>query len=322
MKFISYKEYTIQNDEYYLNLLLQESLNESLDFTKITNLLNKISDKKAAAQKLINQFNKEHNFTTKKYIITILIFLFSMNMINKNSVLSNTGPAQKIKIEQAAEKLSKSNQINIKEVKNVASSLINPKAIRDIKGETKKDIAIKVININSAKTSQEGIDLIKYHEELHLTAYVNRYKVKDKKTGEIKEKSDGMITIGWGHAEPATSANYKEGDKITKEQAEELFKGDLSLAEKGVKRMLLDWQEKGIKPKITQGMFDAMVSMAFNMGVSKFRQTQFAQQLRKKDYKGAADSIKTTSVSKKFPGLKSRREKEHGLFVKYIKSLL
>ena len=61
--------------------------------------------------------------------------------------------------------------------------------------------------------SKAAINLIKKHEGLSLKAY---------KIG------DGMITIGYGHAEPEKNSKFKVGDKITKHQAEELFLHDLS----------------------------------------------------------------------------------------------
>jgi lysozyme len=100
------------------------------------------------------------------------------------------------------------------------------------------------------------------------------------------------------------------------EEAEKLFKNDLKRKEEGVRRMLLQWEEDGYNVDITQSMFDAMVSMAFNMGVSGLRTTDFIQYLKQKDYEVAAELIKSTRVNSKFPGLINRREDEHNLFIK------
>ena len=79
--------------------------------------------------------------------------------------------------------------------------------------------------------------------------------------------------------------------------------------------MLNDWEEQGIKPKITQKMYDAMVSMTYNMGPG-IRKSDFIQAVKKGDLKTAKELILTTSSNmfKKYPGLKSRRENEYKMF--------
>ena len=157
------------------------------------------------------------------------------------------------------------------------------------------------INIQTAKTSEEARNLIKEHEKLRLTAY---------------SIGDGKITIGWGHAEQANISKYKIGQKISEKRAEILFENDIKKKENDVKRIFLQWQEKGKHIKITQGMFDAMVSMAYNMGTSRLRQTNFIQHLENNNHIQAAKLIKISGISKKYPGLISRREKEYELFIK------
>lgn len=138
---------------------------------------------------------------------------------------------------------------------------------------------------------------------------------------------DGAYTIGYGHA---IFPNEEEGydflpryskiipgeTKITKEDAETLLKDDIREAESIINRILDEWEEEGIKPQITQGMYDAMVSMAYNMGPG-IRTSDFIQYVKRGDLKGAKEEILNTSshMFKEFPGLKSRREKEAKMFV-------
>ena len=138
---------------------------------------------------------------------------------------------------------------------------------------------------------------------------------------------DGAYTIGYGHA---IFPNEQEGydflprynriipgrTKITKEEAEILLKDDIKEAESIINRILDQWEEQGITPPITQGMYDAMVSMAYNMG-PKIRKSDFIQYVKQGDFKGAKEEILNTSsrMFNKYPGLKTRREKEAKMFV-------
>jgi lysozyme len=150
------------------------------------------------------------------------------------------------------------------------------------------------------KFSQNGWDHIREEEGLRLKAY---------KIG------DGMITIGYGHAEPIKKSQFKVGEIITKEKAEELLKKDLKMAADGVRRMFKDWEEEGIEIPITQNMFDALVSMAYNAGVRGLRRSDVVDKLKSGEYEEAGDSILNFRTSKKFPGLTKRRQKESEMFL-------
>jgi len=137
---------------------------------------------------------------------------------------------------------------------------------------------------------------------------------------------DNAKTIGYGHA---VFKKEKEGydflpnynkiisgkTKITKDQAEILLKDDIEKAENIINKILDDWEENQIKPQITQGMYDAMVSMAFNIGPG-IRKSNFIQLLKKGDIEGAKKEILVTSENlfDNYPGLKPRREREYKMF--------
>ena len=143
---------------------------------------------------------------------------------------------------------------------------------------------------------------------------------------------DGAYTIGYGHAvfrDPSRGDNGGKYDflpkynkitpgktKITPEQAEILLRDDIKTAADGLDRLLDEWKAKGINPEITQPMYDAMVSMIYNMGIDNFRQSEFIQLVKKNEFKSASEVIKNTSnqMFKKYPGLITRRSKESELF--------
>lgn len=126
---------------------------------------------------------------------------------------------------------------------------------------------------------------------------------------------DGKITVGWGHAEPVRKSKFKVGQKITTSDADELLKMDLTNASDGVRRIFKDWEEKGLDVKINQDMFDALVSIAFNTGINGLRKSMMIQDIKKGKFEEAGEKIKTFNVSKKFPGLHDRREKESEMFL-------
>ena len=151
---------------------------------------------------------------------------------------------------------------------------------------------------------------------------------------------DGAYTTGYGHAvffnpsRGSTGGDYdfipnyediipydpndpdKEITRITKEQAEQLLHDDMLKASKGVNNILDKWKTKGIETEITQGMYDAMVSIAYNHGVGNLRMSDFIQYVKRGEFKKAQEEIKNISsdMFDEYPGLKKRRAKEAILF--------
>jgi GH24 family phage-related lysozyme (muramidase) len=178
---------------------------------------------------------------------------------------------------------------------------------------TKKEVLPRI------RKSSESLFKHLKHEEGSVT-----HKGEPKLTAY--DLGDGAYTIGYGHAIFDGERegydflpNYEDirpnRTKITKENAETLLKDDIKDSEGIINKILNDWEEQGIKPKITQKMYDAMVSMAYNMGPG-IRKSDFIQAVKKGDLKTAKELILTTSENlfDDFPGLKTRREKEAKMF--------
>ena len=185
--------------------------------------------------------------------------------------------------------------------------------------ETEKQVLPKVVEQPRIRQSSEDlINHLKWEEgsitrkgEPVLTAY---------------DLGDGAYTIGYGHAIfkgenegydflPKYNKIRPGKTKITKEEAEILLKDDIKIAEGIVNEILNDWEDQGIKPKLTQGMYNTMVSMAYNMGRG-IRTKDFIQSIKRGDFKLAKKQIAQTSsgLFKKFPGLQIRRAKEAQMF--------
>ena len=94
------------------------------------------------------------------------------------------------------------------------------------------------------RVSDGGVRLIKNFEGLRLEAY---------------RDSVGVLTIGYGH----TGADVVPGLTITEQRAEALMRADLDRFERGV--------EASLTRRPSQQQFDAMVSLAYNVGLGAFQ---------------------------------------------------
>lgn len=182
--------------------------------------------------------------------------------------------------------------------------------------------AINYIENNSDLSSKDKIELVnviptyKYPKNLKLSQKGWDFIRDNEKFIEVARKlGDGMITVGYGHAEPIKTSKYKVGYKMSKTEAHRLFLEDVNIAARGVKRIFKEWENIGIKIKITQNQYDVIVDLAYNMGISNLRQTKFVQALKKYDLQKAANLIRETGLEEDFPGLEERRKKE---FIKFI----
>lgn len=138
--------------------------------------------------------------------------------------------------------------------------------------------------------SQKGLDLIKQFESFVPIEYL----------------CPGNIwTIGYGHA-------LKAGEKytkITENEAEELLKQDVKVAEFTV--------NTSVKTILTQNQFDALVSLVFNWGSGNFLRSKLLKNLNSDNYDGVISEFKTIikANGKVLPGLERRRDKEIKLFL-------
>jgi uncharacterized protein len=180
-----------------------------------------------------------------------------------------------------------------------------------------KTIAKEIVK-DSHKTDK--VSLFKDGTTLRLSSKGYKHIVDEEKPRLVAYAlGDGKITIGYGHAENIETTKLKVGQKISKSQAEQYLKKDLKIAADGVRRILKSWKLSGDNYKVTQDMFDAMVSMAFNMGVGNLRQSAVIHQLKLGHYKKAGKLIKQTNINpEKFPGLEIRRDKESNMFLSYL----
>lgn len=133
---------------------------------------------------------------------------------------------------------------------------------------------------------------------------------------------DGKVTVGWGHAEDVSTSQFNVGDTITRNQAENFLREDATKAADCVRRIMSEWKSKNIKGyKITQSMFDVLVSLAFNAGCGGLRTSKFIQLVKQGNFIDAANLLPKdeTMINDKFTeGLTNRRTNEATRFIKEL----
>lgn len=136
------------------------------------------------------------------------------------------------------------------------------------------------------RISPQGLEAIKRHEGVRLTAYPD--------PGSGGEP----WTIGYGH-----TGGVKKGQTITQAEADAFLAEDIKRFEDAVNRLA---------PKTNQGQFDALVSFAFNLGEGNLAKSTLLKKHNAGDYAGAqAEFGKWVNASgRRLPGLVKRRADE------------
>lgn len=149
------------------------------------------------------------------------------------------------------------------------------------------------------ETSERGISMIIAFEGMELNAY---------------KCPAGVWTIGVGHTGEVDGVPVKRGMLITQAKAKELLKSDLAKVENYINR-------QSFTSRLTQGMFDALVSFIFNVGNGAFQTSTMRKCLCTGDFEGAAAQFgrwifgTINGKKEKLPGLVARREREKETFL-------
>lgn len=141
---------------------------------------------------------------------------------------------------------------------------------------------------------ESAMDFVESWEGCRLTAY---------------KCPAGVWTIGVGHTKDVT-----EHDEITYEQARELLRQDVEEVKRGLAPF--------VNVHVTEGQFVALVSLAFNVGVSYVvhQCPRLMRALNAGDCEACAneflDIVKANGVT--LPGLVKRRREEAKLFLSEV----
>lgn len=150
------------------------------------------------------------------------------------------------------------------------------------------------------KPSETIKDMMKGWEGLKLTAY---------------KCPAGVLTIGYGH----TGADVRPGMTITKAKADALFEADVDRFSLLVERMLV-----GVP--VIQCQYDALVSIAYNIGIGNFRSSTLYAKVRKNPNDPTIrnefmkwNKARQGGILKPLAGLTKRREAEADHYFKFAR---
>jgi lysozyme len=143
-------------------------------------------------------------------------------------------------------------------------------------------------------TSAAGRAAITSREGIVLTAY---------------EDSVGILTIGVGHTSAAGAPVVERDMAITVEEADAILMRDLAASEAAVLA--------AVAVPLSQTQFDALVSLAFNIGGGAFAGSTLVRKLNAGDVEGAADQflVWNKAGGRTLRGLVTRRQSERAQFL-------
>jgi lysozyme len=128
---------------------------------------------------------------------------------------------------------------------------------------------------------------------------IHQLMVMEGRSLEAYKDAAGVPTIGYGHTK-----GVRMGDRISERWAVELLKMDVQNVE---------LQVKALDVARTEGQLDALVSFAFNLGITRLRDSDLLKLIRKGASKNAITQEFKRWVyagGKKLRGLETRREWE------------
>jgi lysozyme len=145
------------------------------------------------------------------------------------------------------------------------------------------------------KLNKKGIEMMHKYEGIKLTAYLCPAKV---------------WTIGYGNTFYEDGTKVKQGDKITKERADQLF---INITNKNFAEPLL----KLIKVKLNENQFSALVCFAYNVGTGALAKSTLLRKvnINPNDLTIRNEFLKWNKAGGKvLNGLTKRRESEANLY--------
>ena len=145
----------------------------------------------------------------------------------------------------------------------------------------------------NVRASNNALSLIKKYESCRLEAY---------------EDAGGKYTIGWGSTGPGIGPHTV----ISQGVADGMLKSDVSEISLEVSNL--------VNYSVNQNEYDALVSLAYNIGITAFKQSTLLKKVLAHDKQGAADEfLKWNHVNGKvLAGLTARRGSERALFLSMI----
>ena len=156
------------------------------------------------------------------------------------------------------------------------------------------------------KVSAKALGAIKHHEGTRQRAYRCPARLWTIGVGHVLYPEQGRLKLEQRDAFPLRP----EDDRVfPMEEVDAILAADLARFERGV--------EQFCPIPLTQGMFDGLVSFAFNLGLGGLQRSTLRQKLLRGDKAGAADEFLKYCMGggKILKGLQNRRIDERALFL-------
>ena len=161
------------------------------------------------------------------------------------------------------------------------------------------------------KISDNGINMLKRFEG--SVKIGGKHVIYDDKTGKPVDSNKELpkgATIGYGHL-IKSGEDFRKG--ITEKQATEILRSDILTAEFAVK--------DNITVPLSQNQYDALVSLAYNIGAKNFAGSTVVKYVNDSNYHNtkyptleSAWKAWNKSGGREMPGLSNRRHQEFSLF--------
>ena len=154
--------------------------------------------------------------------------------------------------------------------------------------------------------SEKACEVIRHHEGVRSRPYRCPALLWTIGVGHVLYPEQAKLPL----AERMGFSLRPEDDRVfTKEEVDGILKFDLARFERGV--------EQFCPVPLTQGMFDGLVSFAFNVGLGTLQRSTLRQKLLRGDKAGAADEFLKYCMAggKILKGLQNRRIDERALFL-------
>jgi lysozyme len=151
--------------------------------------------------------------------------------------------------------------------------------------------------MTNLKTSETGLSLIKHYEGCRLVGYLDAVNIP---------------TIGYGHTGLINNKQIYPGiTTLSQQEANTLLANDLKSCENCVNQY--------IEVPLNQHQFDALVSLAFNIGSGNFSKSSLAKAINNKEVDASTKfNLWVYGNKKVLPGLIKRRLTEKILYDKGV----
>jgi lysozyme len=154
--------------------------------------------------------------------------------------------------------------------------------------------------------SPKAIEMVKHHEGVRFKPYRCPARLYTVGVGHVMYPEQGKLKIEDRDGFPLRP----EDNRVwTKDEVDAILKADLARFEKGVATYCT--------VPLTQGMFDALVSFSFNVGLGTLQRSTLRSKLNRGDKLGAAEELLKYCLGggKILKGLQNRRIDERAMFL-------